>query len=356
MARYAKEFNAGAFGSPMRQELEAHPHLLKQWGPDDLATVAVVRHLRSDSRRKDWTGRSYVLPGGASVATFVARAVGARVPDELEAVDFIYAYAEDQALTDALLGWRRARYATRISAASEVITCWGPRGSRHVEHPADQVTCALLPAEMMPQWPTVIRERVLGELASLHEWHDDYPFYSDGTWGAVNLRGFNPADPMWGVKPAEMPLAWQAAHPEARHFKCDWTVITGDTLATMRALVEDVPWWRSLERVRLMRMAGRPGGGKLGRHSDVTDRAAGTRDGQVARFHIPLATHPDITMTTWELDGTRRDTHLKPWHVYYLDQRKPHAVANPTDTDRVHLVADVIVDPEVRHRLEQLCT
>lgn len=354
MAAYAKSYHAGAFGSPMATELEASPGLLQIWeGRGASVCMAVVRHLRHDEQRKDWTGRKYRLPKGASVATFTAQ-TGNHVPEALNAVDFIFAYAEDDAFTTAMESWRRPRVATRISAASEIITCWGPRGWQAPrELPADRLTATRIPAELLPQWPERLRSKVLDELDSLDEWHDDYPFYSDGTWGAINLRGFNPADPLWGVKPSEMPRTWQHAHRADMKRTCDWTVAC-EMLPTMRALIEDVPWWRSLERVRLMRMAGRAGGGRLSRHTDVTDKAAGTRDGQVARFHIPLVTSPTVTMSVWELDGTQADLHLPAWTVWYLDQRKPHAVTNPTQFDRIHLVADVIVDPGVRTYLERL--
>lgn len=354
MAKYTKQYHAGAFGSPLASELEAHPELLHVWeGPGAACCVAVVRRARHNEIRKDWTGRPHIIPRGATIATTVAQC-GEYAPPELDGIDFVFAHTEDRALTGAMLEARRSRVATRISASSEIITCWGPRGYPHrTENRADLPTAARLPADMLPQWPLAMRMRVCNELDQLHEWHDDYPFYSDGTWGAVNLRGFNPADPLWGVKPAEMPRKWHAVHPGANKLVCDWTTIC-EVLPTMRALVEDVGWWRRLERVRLMRMAGRPGGGKLARHTDITDKAAGTRDGQVARFHIPLVTTPSVLMHTWELDGTHRATHLEAWNVYYLDQRKPHAVTNPTEYDRIHLVADVIVDKGVRDRLEQL--
>lgn len=117
----------------------------------------------------------------------------------------------------------------------------------------------------------------------------------------------------------------------------------------VRAMRDCLPWACRTERVRLLRMSGRGGkGGQLLRHTDITDRAAGVADGQVARFHVPLITDPRIVMHTWDLDGTRTATHLSPWRAWYLDARKPHAVVNPTGVDRIHLVIDVIADAAVR--------
>jgi len=113
-----------------------------------------------------------------------------------------------------------------------------------------------------------------------------------------------------------------------------------------------VGWWQSLERVRLFRMDARPGkGGHLGKHSDIADKSAGTRDGQLARFHVPLITHPKIRMTCWNLSGRPIKAHLAPGGIYYLDTRKPHAVENMSPVNRVHLVVDVVVTPEVRERI-----
>src|SRR5213075_1933045 len=98
--------------------------------------------------------------------------------------------------------------------------------------------------------------------------------------------GFNPADPTCGIKPAEMSKAWWKDHPEAKRWtRCGWTPLAERCPAIMRAL-EDVSQWGALERVRLLKMAGREPGkvGRLTRHSDVTDRAAGTADGKIVRF------------------------------------------------------------------------
>lgn len=352
MNRYCRHYHAGAFGSPTATELAKPNSGLRIWehpGADRGLVAAVIRRAGKAHVRTDWTGRRWAIPEGATYADHLARDPRAPFPRDLLTVDFITGYVEDYLLRELMRSDHRPIVATRISASSEILTTWGPRGyGAHKELPADRPTCLPLGGWILENAAAQI---ILAELEAVQEWHDDYPFYSDGSWGAVNLRGFKPDDPLWGVKPAEMPRTWQRKHPEAMSYTCDWTTIT-DRLPAMRALIESVHWWRNLERVRLMRMAAKPGGGKLARHSDVTDRAAGTADGKIARFHIPLVTHPDITMTCWDLDGSSLEVHLRPWEVYYLDQRKPHAVTNPTDVDRIHLVVDVVCDPEVRKHLE----
>jgi hypothetical protein len=349
MNRYARAHAGGAFASPTAAELDAHGWLALP-GP----VVAAVTRPATRTVREDWTGARYHLPPGVALGKFVARAADVTtIPDGLAVLDVAFVYADDPVLSGWFCAAGYRRHATRVSSTSEIFTCWARRGmlAPRREQPADRPTAE--PVDVLVH-PSALREMV-SELATVDRWHDDYPYYSDGTWSAVNLRGYRADDPLWGVKPAEMPRKWQREHPEALAYRCEWTSIT-DRLPAMRATVDRLVvalGCDDLQRVRLMRMAAKPGGGKLARHSDVTDRQAGTRDGLVARFHIPIVTHPDITMSVWELDGRRRDVHLAPGEIWYLDQRKPHAVTNPAPCDRVHLVVDVIVNATVRKHLER---
>lgn len=345
LQRYAKRFNAGAFATPTRPELMKAD--LREWPAT--GTVAVVKVLSRPSKRQDWMGRVFVIPDGVSVVTHLARPdLSLPVPD-LDEFDVIFAYRDDLALSAALVDAGREVLATQISAAGEIIGVWARPGWSGVKESAlDLMTLAEVPFEASREQQALVLE----ELAGLGGWTDDYPFYSDGSWSALSLRGFRPDDPTWGVKPAEMNRKWHIEHPGAHAYRPGWTELA-DRCPTMRALVEQVPWWAEFERVRLLRMAGRGGkGGALGRHTDITDRAGGTLPGQVVRFHVPLITDPAVVMHTWALDGQERQTHLDPWRAWYLDTRKPHAVTNPTGCDRVHLVADVIVDSAVRSKLE----
>ena len=79
-----------------------------------------------------------------------------------------------------------------------------------------------------------------------------------------------------------------------------------------------------------------------------TDTDFGTDDGQKARFHLPLITHPSVRLYLWDSAGSRTDHHMLVGHVYYFDPRNPHAIGNPSATNRIHLVVDVTVDQAVR--------
>ncbi len=345
MNNHARRYSAGAFATPTAKEIAvAQEHGDFITGP---GWMAATKHLSRDSIRKDFTGRPYTLPADSRIITHLAVEPGADLPN-LTAFSTVYAYREDPTITTQLHLQGREIRAMRVSAASELIAAWGRPGTGRTYPAVDTATIREVPLHV----GDTLKGRILGEATSLDGWLDDYPFYSDGSWGALNLRGFKPDDPTWGIKPSEMSKGWWAKHPEAAAYtSCDWTILADRCPAT-RALIESVSWWGTLERVRFLRMAGRGGkGGKLARHTDVTDRAVGTDDGKITRFHIPLVTHPDIRMTAWNLDGRHTGVHLPAWSMWYLDARKPHAVTNPTGVDRIHLVVDVVADPRVRAQI-----
>jgi hypothetical protein len=346
LQHYAKHYNAGAFATPTAKELAATPaDMIDEVVTPTGRSAVIGKRLTRNSTRRDFTGRRYDLPAGALVAGTVARTGDAPLPD-LDRWDFVIAYADDRALTSRLRA-ERDLTALNISAAGEMKACWGRPGTSLRYDPVDVVTVGRVAAA-----PTLdLAEAMRAEVQNLSGWDDDYPFYSDGSWSAVSLRGFYPDDPSRGVKPAEMPDKWKADNPADLERACDWTRLA-ERCPTIVGYVESIGWWRRLERVRLLRMAGRGGkGGALKRHSDITDRAAGTRDGQIARFHVAIQTHPDIKMTAWQFNGTPVDVHLAPGETWYLDQRKPHAVRNPTGIDRIHLVVDVLCDDDARRQI-----
>lgn len=341
VAGYAKRYAAGGFATPGAKEIGARFRVFDAGAGDERTTI-LWRHLTRDSARTDWVGGRYWLPSGANVAAHVARTPDGPVPD-LTGFHFVYAHPEDADLSDILRAQGFAPFAVHITPASEIVTCWHQGPPRRYD-PVDEATVGWRRLDL----DSDARAAALAELAGLDGWDDDYPFYSDGTWSALSLRGFYPDQPGNSLKPGEMSKAWWAEHPEAADLTCQWTVLADKTPA-LRALADLAPSGRGFERVRLMRMDGRGGrGGRLARHTDISDKTAGTADGAVARFHLPLVTHPDIVMHTWDLDGSRRTTHLEPGSLWYLDQRKPHAVDNPTGVDRVHLVIDVLCDADVR--------
>jgi hypothetical protein len=342
LGSYSRRFAAGAFATPTAKELAAAGWLWRD------GLLAATKTLTRDSRRTDYAGLEYVLPKGSRVITHLAVAEDTPLPDVCD-FDVVNAYLDDRHVTAALRGQGRELIAVRVAASSELIGVWGQPGTGRPYPAVERATLRELDLHVSGGE----RAAVLEEVADLRGWADDYPFYSDGSWGALNLRGFWPEDPTRGVKPAEMSKAWKAEHPADLGRTCSWTTLADMTPATVgliRRITDPlgVPE-DGLERVRILRMAGRDGkGGRLGRHTDVTDKASGVRDGLITRLHIPLVTHPAIVMSAWGLTGRRSDVHLPAWTLWYLDARKPHAVTNPTGTDRLHLVIDCHANQPVR--------
>lgn len=344
LAKYVKDHGAGAFGAPTAKEIAGHPEMIREWTDGDHRVVAVVKLLSRYSKRTDYCGRDYGIPAGSRVVTHLAATPGSPLPD-LSDINFVYCHLDDRNVAAELAAQDRSVVAVRVSATAELIGCWA-RGRHPLPYgKADLATFTSI-APVVP----IPLDEMRAEVERLDDWYDDFPLYSDGTWSALTLRGYEPSDPQSGVKPSEMPRKWREEHPDADESKLDWTVLAPETPA-IRAWVEAEPWWSDLERVRLFRMAARDKGGRLGRHSDIADKAVGTRDGQLVRFHIPIITHPDVKMTCWGLDGEPVEHHMAPGSIYYLDTRKPHSVANLSPVDRVHLVVDAVVTPEVRDRI-----
>lgn len=341
--KYAKKYGAGAFATPTRKDLAAKPESIHEWRSGDHLTIAVEQVFsRGKSARMDWRLEHYAMT--ENLATHVGRTPGAPVPDFSE-FNHVMAYLEDRELVRGLRDQGFNMQACRITASSELIGCFW-KGPEIVHDDWDMATATLV------QLDVPARAEILDEVSGLTGFRDDWPAYSDGTWGALCLKGFYPEDPGKDMKPTEMPRAWRDEHPEDLKRQCEWTSLAADCPSIVD-FVTSVPWWGSgLERVRLLQMSGNNGnGGSLGRHTDIADKFGGTSDGKITRWHIPIVTDPRIKLHTWDLDGIHSERHLEQWNTYYLDARKPHAVTNPTGVDRIHLVVDVVSSPEVRERI-----
>ena len=57
------------------------------------------------------------------------------------------------------------------------------------------------------------------------------------------------------------------------------------------------------------------------------------------RFHVPLVTHPDVTMV-WPNEGITE--HLEAGYLYEVDHRTLHEVVNRAPTRRVHIQFNVV--------------
>lgn len=352
LSRYASQHHAGAFATPSAKDLAAPGQQLR-WAWDSagaLTAVWVVKRLARMSTRTDWTGRRFVIPGGVELVTHFARVPDAPLPDDLVSPGgWVIAYRDDPGLETLLRAQGRGLAATLISAASEVKGVWGP--SKHDEWQElelDRVAMATAPLGIVEGGAEAAA--LQAEVDAISAWADDFPFYSDGSWDSVSLRGYD-TDPAWGVKPREMGPKWHATHPGALDRQLTWTTLA-DRVPGLIGLARDVAGHDDevLDRVRLMRMDGARGT-TLRRHCDITDKDAGTQPGRMVRFFIPIRTHPNVRTTVWDLDGKSTAVHLRPFLLHYLDIRRPHAVDNPSGLPRVHLAIDCYVNDAVQDLL-----
>lgn len=87
-----------------------------------------------------------------------------------------------------------------------------------------------------------------------------------------------------------------------------------------------------LTSVRLLKLAARS---NIREHKDYN---LGFEDGEM-RVHIPVVTNLDVAFF---LDGER--VIMQEGEAWYLDLNLKHRVENQSDTDRIHLVIDCMID------------
>lgn len=187
-----------------------------------------------------------------------------------------------------------------------------------------------------------------------HNFANHYSNYNKGnTWSALSLRGYSD-DVSFIEKPEEVMKSkkWADKYKD-KEFKLQNTELWDyfkEELQTFIIACFNNPVSSAIDvtfdRVRLMQLE--PGGGELLRHSDLQDPDVGTADGKTMRFHIPIFTNDRVDFSAWDWNGDKQTENFKEGELFYLDQRKPHTVVNNGDTNRIHLVFDVIANEHAR--------
>jgi quercetin dioxygenase-like cupin family protein len=140
----------------------------------------------------------------------------------------------------------------------------------------------------------------------------------EGDWSVIPLRG---------VAGATHPVMMIYPDPTATQFE--------DT-----PMLAPCPYFREVlgafecevRAVRLMRLT--PGSVIKEHYDHGLDVEAGT-----VRMHIPITTNPEV-----EFELNRRRIVMAPGSAWCLRLSDPHRVANKGASDRVHLVADLVVN------------
>lgn len=313
-----------------------------------------ISHIASrDSYRTDFAGRRFRIMKGDAVFSHITWQ--GEIPDQ--SVEDLIAIAgnrsawaqihtEDRPRIQALQRRGFEAVGSRISASSEMLSIMlrsnrpGLRLPGPLQ-PQDQATLTQLSSSCVA--PDEISQ-IMSEIAALQpQWANHYSSYNEAkSWSAISLRGFSD-DPAFIIKPSEMSRKWKQENAEMLSAPVRST-IAWESLPSIVALLARLGITEeNSQRIRLMRV--RAGDGRLSRHADITDPEAGASAGSVARLHIPLVSDPTCRFHAWGLDGSEMTAHLRTGSLWYLDTRKPHAVSNiGAPNDRIHLVADAIVD------------
>jgi quercetin dioxygenase-like cupin family protein len=164
-------------------------------------------------------------------------------------------------------------------------------------------------------------EKLNEELAALSaQWvlHFNKMHY-DGEWSAISLRSVNGS--IDNIIPDNFTTS---------QFR---DTIFMDQCPYIKSIVAQFPG--ECRSVRLLKLSP---GAVIKEH---TDGGLCFEQGE-ARIHIPITTNPQVA---FYLDGERMN--LAPGECWYMNFNLPHSIANLGNTDRVHLVMDIVVNDRV---------
>ena len=169
------------------------------------------------------------------------------------------------------------------------------------------------------------------------------------SWSAISLKGFSP-DISMIEKPSEMNTKWIAEHKDE-----EFHIQKTEMYETFKEEIDEILEkyiGAETQRVRFMRLS--PNQGELERHTDQTDKEVGVEDGEIMRLHIPIKTNKDVIFNVWDTNNIRLEKTMPESTLWYLDMRKPHRALNGGTSERIHLVIDVIVNENIRNKLNGL--
>lgn len=356
-----KPHSYGAFGIPKERDVaDALAAREIAWTRDPAGKIIAVAIFRVASRPQphaDFSGRTATMrPGDLFIRSVagskegMAKVIGALRERADQPPTWVEAHVEIAETVEVLASLGFGPVLTKVAASSDLkgLFLAGPDEGREPAPlpPADCPGVKVLRPEFISLEE---RDDVLAELAAYGDhFAQHYSSYNKRqSWTAFALHGYAHEEPDFIIKPAEMSKAWKAENAARLEEPCGRTRAAPHFPKTLE-LVARIPA-EGLQRVRFMRLSG--GGGELTRHADITDPEAGTADGRIARLHIPIRTHPDCLFRSWTLAGEEVRLHMPERGLSYIDTRKPHAVINPAEVERIHLVVDAVSGPRLREWL-----
>lgn len=161
--------------------------------------------------------------------------------------------------------------------------------------------------------------RLAADLARMEEswWQNHLSDYHDGNWQSISL--YAPG----GARTNQFSHGGEFAPTEALE-RC----------AYLRHVIDSLPGRKN--RVRLLRLRA---GGAIFPHSDPLHHI----DPALIRLHVPVQTNP---LVEFRVNGV--PVPMLAGETWFVDVRFRHSVSNGGESDRVHLVADIAVNGELR--------
>ena len=180
----------------------------------------------------------------------------------------------------------------------------------------------------------------------LRRFSEDYTIhYSNynekNTWSAISLRGYQ-QDWRFITKPEEMSRKWKEENSDTT-FRLQNTDLR-KLFPEVEDLLKHLP--TTIHRIRFMKLLSSKG--RLNRHTDLVDKDLGTEEGRLMRFHFPIITNNKVVFSCWGEGNRGTRVKMKVGGCYCLDIRKPHSAENTGNTDRIHLVVDVVSNQTIR--------
>lgn len=359
LASTIKPCSYGAFGLPKERDIAAAlaaGNLLwtRRPGSDQPEAAAILHRAKAGSKQQDFAQRSIsILPGDISIRSIggtrsgCSRLLEAAITRAAGGPLWLDLHPEAWQLEGLPQEHGFSLAATKVAASSDIHGIW-----LHGADPSRRISAQLSPADhaalrmIDPQFasPAEIQQALAEISAYSPSWEQHYSSYNKRkSWTAIALQGFVSSDPSFIIKPAEMSIGWKKENQQLLGASCRPTPAL-EAMPSLAAIADRIPGRK--ERIRLMRL--RRGNGELSRHADITDRHAGTRDGMICRLHVPIITAPGCLFSGWQADGRQITKHFPAGSLFYLDVRKPHAVKNTSEVDRIHLVVDTHSSAELR--------
>ena len=165
--------------------------------------------------------------------------------------------------------------------------------------------------------------RLASDLSRMDDswWEKHLSDYHDGNWQSISL--FAPG----GRRSNQFSGGDAFAATEALQ-RCDY----------VPEVINSFPGLKN--RIRFLRLRA---GGEIFPHSDPMHQL----DRAMVRIHIPVQTSASVA---FYVHGVR--LHMLPGETWFVDVRFKHSVRNEGDTDRVHLVMDVVANSELRAMMD----